>query len=421
MAGYIEDRWWTKRPDPETGKKRKTALYGKGKRYKVTGVPGVRARSFDAKADAVRWKAKAENESQQGEFVDPRLGRITLTDYIEEHWWPARHDDPATRRTIRSRLIHIESILGSTQVGTIKAQHLRLFLKELQNRVGPTTTHSVWGYLSAVLQAAVDDERIRKNPCKSKTITLPTVPEQKVRPWQRSQVRTVRAALPDRFQAMVDVGVGVGLRQGEVLGLAEDDIDMENEVIHVRRQLKKIGSKLVFAPPKRGKTRTVPAPPHLLDQVRGHMESFPPKKITLPWGNPDEPQSEKEAKERAPQTVALVFTTVRGCAIRRDSWNQWSWKPALAAAGVIPEPDMVSQGTQGRIVPRYSEAREDGFHVLRHTFASVQLHARETVVAVAKWLGHSDPSITLRVYTHMMPEADGRGRRAMQDWFEDDS
>ncbi|MEU6960321.1 hypothetical protein [Streptomyces chrestomyceticus] len=40
MAGYIEDRWWTERPDPETGKKRKTALYGKDKRYKVTGHSG---------------------------------------------------------------------------------------------------------------------------------------------------------------------------------------------------------------------------------------------------------------------------------------------------------------------------------------------------------------------------------------------
>jgi integrase len=39
-------------------------------------------------------------------------------------------------------------------------------------------------------------------------------------------------------------------------------------------------------------------------------------------------------------------------------------------------------------------------------------------VAVSKWLGHADPSITLRIYAHMMPEADGRGRSAMQSWFE---
>ncbi|MFK8850420.1 hypothetical protein [Streptomyces sp. Ac-502] len=215
MAGYIEDRWWTKRPDPETGKKRKTALYGKGKRYKVTGIPGVRARSFDAIADAKRWKAKAEHETSQGEFLDPRLGRITLTEYIEDHWLPARHDDPATRRTILGRLKHIEAHLGATEIGAIKAQQLRLFLKELQSRIGPNTTLGVWGYLSAILQAAVDDERIRKNPCKTKSITLPTLPDREVQPWTREQVRAVCSALPERFRTMVDVGVGAGLRQGK--------------------------------------------------------------------------------------------------------------------------------------------------------------------------------------------------------------
>lgn len=421
MAGYIEDRWWTKRPDPETGKKRKTALHGKGKRYKVTGIPGVRARSFDAKADAVRWKAKAENESQQGEFLDPRLGRITLAEYIEEHWQPARADDPATRDTIKGRLTHIDALLGPSPLNAIKVPQLRLFLKELQTRVGPSTTHEVWGYLSAVLQAAVDDERIRKNPCKTKTLQLPRIPERKVQPWQRDRILAVRSALPERFQAMVDVGVGIGLRQGEVFGLAEDDIDAAREVIHVRRQVKKVGAKLVFALPKGGKTRSVPAPPHLLHRLKAHMEAYSPQKVTLPWGNPAEPANEKEAKERAPQTFALVFTSTRGLAVRRDSWDTRSWKPALAAAGVIPPPERARQGVRRRAVLKYAESREDGFHVLRHTFASVQLHARETIVAVSAWLGHANPSITLRVYAHMMPEADGRGRLAMQRWFEGES
>jgi integrase len=48
------------------------------------------------------------------------------------------------------------------------------------------------------------------------------------------------------------------------------------------------------------------------------------------------------------------------------------------------------------------------------------LDARESVVAVSKWLGHSDPSITLKIYAHMMPEADGRGRAAMDAWFAGD-
>ncbi|MEU6960320.1 tyrosine-type recombinase/integrase [Streptomyces chrestomyceticus] len=299
-----------------------------------------------------------------------------------------------------------------------QGQQLRLFLKELQTRVGPSTTHEIWGYLSAILQAAVDDERIRKNPCKTKSIQLPKIPERVVQPWSRDRIAAARSALPERFRVMVDVGVGVGLRKGEMFGLAEDDIDTANELIHVRRQVKKIGAKLVFALPKGGKVRSVPAPPYLLQQLKTHMEAHPLKKVTLPWSDPAEPENEKEARERAPQTFALGFSSARGLAVRRDSFDTRSWKPALAAAGVIPAPERVRQGARGRAVLKYEAAPADGFHVLRHTFASVQLHARETIVAVSKWLGHADPSITLRVYAHMMPEADSGGRTAMQAWFE---
>ncbi|WP_437014827.1 hypothetical protein [Streptomyces sp. enrichment culture] len=41
LAGYIEDRWIKKKKDPVTGRREKTARYGKGKRYKVAGIPGV--------------------------------------------------------------------------------------------------------------------------------------------------------------------------------------------------------------------------------------------------------------------------------------------------------------------------------------------------------------------------------------------
>lgn len=52
MAGYIEDRWIKKKKDPITGQRGKTARYGKGQRYRVAGIPGVRDRSFVTLEDA---------------------------------------------------------------------------------------------------------------------------------------------------------------------------------------------------------------------------------------------------------------------------------------------------------------------------------------------------------------------------------
>ena len=104
MPGYIEDRWMTKKPDPATGKKRRTSRWGKGKRYRVAGIPGVKDRSFEkleGPEGAKAWLAKAQHESTSGEFVDPRRGQILLRDYIEDDWWPRRdYDNPSTEATV---------------------------------------------------------------------------------------------------------------------------------------------------------------------------------------------------------------------------------------------------------------------------------------------------------------------------------
>ncbi|MFF4403693.1 tyrosine-type recombinase/integrase [Streptomyces sp. NPDC001404] len=425
MPGYIEDRWWTKRPDPTTGKKRKTALYGKGKRYKVTGIAGVRARSFEKVADAERWKAKAQAQSLAGEFTDPRDGNLLLKTYVEDTWWPSLSADPSTLETTH-RLVwkHVLPHLGHLPLRNITVATLRTWLKTLEPNLGAGTTIAAWSYFSNILEYAVDDGKIPKNPCKAKTVSPPAPPEYKARAWSRERVAAVRGALHERFRIMADLGAGAGLRQGEVLGLSVDDIDEEAGLLHIRRQVKKIGSKLVFALPKGGKTRTVPLPIHLARRLKAHLQQFPAQAVTLPWGDPRPPKTDRETKDRAPQTHRLVVTTVQGCAIRRDQWNMRYWKPALVAAGVIApgkvvvRPNPERPGGGGLKVIQFEESREHGFHSLRHTFASVQLHARESVVAVSKWMGHADPSITLRIYAHFIPEANNRGRQVMDAWFE---
>jgi integrase len=187
------------------------------------------------------------------------------------------------------------------------------------------------------------------------------------------------------------------------------------------RQVRSVGGKLVFSLPKGNKTRTVPIPGHLGARIKEHVAAFPPKAVTLPWKDPRPPQTKVEAKERAPQTHRLLVTNRNDSAVRANMWNEHYWKRALAAAGIIPEAKMVPRKTGRGSRPVYEAAHEFGFHCLRHTFASVQLDARENPVAVSKWLGHADAAITLRVYGHFLPDADGRGRQAMDAWFASDS
>ena len=421
MAGYVEDRWYKK--DAKGNRTIKTDRHGQGMRYKVAGIPGVRARSFPdrQKKAADAWLAKAIAESNKGEFIDPRDGNILLRDYVDKHWWPGRAGDPLTLQTV-SRVVRNQILpyLGGTSLRLIKPETLRAWLKEMEGAIAAGTLVIAWGHLNNILDCAVDDERIPKNPCRAKTVKAPSRPEGKARAWNRARVQAVQDALPDVYRIFVDIGVGVGLRQGEAFGLSADDIDLEGRVIHVRRQIRSIGSKLVYSLPKGNKTRTVPMPDHLADRLVAHMAAHPPHAVTLPWKDPRPPTTKVEAKERAPQTHRLLVVNRNGAPVRANMWNEAHWKRALAAAGVIPEPKKVRRkdGRHFRLV--YGAANEHGYHCLRHTFASVQLDSRENPVAVSKWLGHSDAAITLRVYGHFLPEADGRGRRAMDAWLSQD-
>jgi integrase len=194
------------------------------------------------------------------------------------------------------------------------------------------------------------------------------------------------------------LGLGCGLRQGEVFGLSPEDIDYGRGVLRVRRQVQAIKGRLYFTLPKGKKTRVVDMPPMVAEELKRHIEAFPPGEVELPWGKPEAAQRRK---------YSLLLTTRYGNAIAVNTWNTYTWKPALAKAGVI------QPRAEGAKQWQWEAAPQDGFHVLRHTFASIMLEAGESVVTVARWLGHSSPAITLGYYAHFMPEAGSKGRTAI--------
>ncbi|CBG72044.1 putative traSA:integrase fusion protein (fragment) [Streptomyces scabiei 87.22] len=57
-------------------------------------------------------------------------------------------------------------------------------------------------------------------------------------------------------------------------------------------------------------------------------------------------------------------------------------------------------------------------HALRHFYASVLLDAGENIKALAEYLGHSDPGLTLRVYAHPTPSSQKRTRKAVAAVFD---
>ncbi|MFJ7422150.1 tyrosine-type recombinase/integrase [Streptomyces uncialis] len=263
MSGYIEDRWIKKKKDPATGRREKTTRYRKGKRYGVAGVTGVRDRSFDTLEDAKSWLRRSATDEERGEFVDPRDGSITLADYIKTHWAPGRGGAPKTQQNQERRArLHIVPHLGEVPLKNITAADLRTYTATLEETVSSVDyQRGILSELSSILEAAVDDKRLARNPMHAKSVRWPKAPREPREAWRLMTALRVREAISPRNRIAVVLGLGCGLRQGEVFGLSHADVDYEKGVLHVRRQVQSISGKLYFTLPKGAKTRTVDMPP----------------------------------------------------------------------------------------------------------------------------------------------------------------
>jgi integrase len=383
---HIEDRWYR----IQEGNRVPTPLCGRGLRYRVryTDPDGrERSKSFPDrdKRAAEAFLVTAEADKLRGSYIDPQAGRISLRRYATE-WLASQTFDESTREATESRLrVHVYPYLGDRGLSSIRPSHVQAWDRALQQQgLAPTYRRVVFANLSAIFSAAVDDERIAKNPCRAASVKPPRLVSRKVTPWPAEQVLELHRALPARYRIAATIAAGCGLRQGEVFGLAVDDVEFLGRILHVVRQIKLVRGKLIFALPKGRKTRDIPLPETVATELAAHITAFPPLEISLPWETPD----------ARPTTARLLLYSRERKALDRHHFNAYVWKTALAAAGI-------------------ERSRVNGMHALRHFYASVLLDAGESIKALSEYLGHSDPGFTLRTYTHLLPTSEQRTRQAV--------
>ena len=142
----------------------------------------------------------------------------------------------------------------------LRPTQMSAWRRRLADDLAPRYVRVIFANLSLVLSAAVDDERIARNPCQAASVRLPRAADPRLVPWHTDLVQAVAAALPSRCRVLVAVGAGCGLRQGEIFGLAVEDVDFLRGVVHVRRQVKIVGGRQVYAPPKDARSGTCRCP-----------------------------------------------------------------------------------------------------------------------------------------------------------------
>jgi integrase len=322
----------------------------------------------------------------RGHYIDPDAGKVCFDDYAAQ-WLAAQTFEEGTVEMVELRFrLHVMPHLGSRNLSDVQPSTIQGWLRTLTGLSG-NYQKVIYANVSSVFTAAVDDGLIPKNPCNAPSVRRPKSDPRKLRPWVRDQALAVRDQLPDRFKLVIDLGAGLGLRQGEIFGLSLDDIDLNTGKIEIRRQVKLLGSnRQLFGLPKGRKIRTVPLPDRVLELINDHVTRYPPRRVTLPWDKSD----------GAERTFELILFSRESGALNRNYFNSKIWRPALVAAGVEPK-------------------RENGCHALRHFYASTLLDAGESILALSEYLGHADPGFTLRTYTHLMPSSTERTKAAIDE------
>jgi integrase len=334
-----------------------------------------RSKTFDRKEDARRHLTSVEHTKLAGSYVDPAAGRQPFRDYAER-WRAVQVHRSGTASQVETNLRrHVYPRLGDRPLAAITPSEIQAVVKAMaagegaQRPLAASTVEIVYTWLSTIFKAAVNDKVIPASPCRG--IRLPEVHETQNQPLPVDTVEKLIGAVGDRYRALIVVGAGTGMRISEALGLTNDRIDWIRRTVTVDRQLAGVRpyGTPVFGPvkDKKNRPRTIPLPQTVVDELAAHVARF----------------------GLGPE--GLIFTSARGGAIRRSLFSDM-W---IAAAGPLGVP------------------LGDGYHQLRHFYASLLIRAGESVKVVQARLGHTSAQMTLDIYSHLLPEDEDRTRAAV--------
>jgi len=408
----VKDLWFaeSKGPDGQRARRKTTRHPDNGgskdsKRWLAVWLdPSGREKSkaFPVKERARQFARRMEEDAARGEYIAPDAGTVQFTVYAKR-WIGSRVGvDPASLIRYETILrLHVEPAFGGRKVGSIRPSEVQEFLTELAGRFGASTVKGALLVLQGVFDLAVADEKVKRNPAKHDIVRPPAHTEERIIAWSDETVFAIIAGHPEHLRPIPVLGAGCGLRFGEAVGLALEDIDFGGQRVHIRRQVKKLGKGFVFAMPKSDKERTVPLPGWVQAYLERHVSEYKPRPYTLPW----------ERLTGEPRTVSLLFRwSTDNKHVRQRNYDELIWKPIIAELGVIPEPTRDRRGRK-----RYATTRREGTHQLRHWYASVALAGGVNVRELAEYLGHHDPGFTLKIYSHMLPDSHERARNAIDE------
>ncbi|MFJ4984376.1 tyrosine-type recombinase/integrase [Streptomyces sp. NPDC088732] len=331
---------------------------------------GTRARKFAygktwAECDAKRRELLDKVDS--GIPVPTRSAKLAewLPYWLENIVKPRRKLSTYDKYEAHARL-YLVPRLGSKRLESLSVTDVRRFLNGLEcDTTGPTAKES-HRVLRTALSAACREELVARNV--AALVEPPRPRARELSPWTLDETLTfLAAARKDPLYAAFVLAIAMGLRRGEVIGLRWTDVDLDKRVLYVRQQTQRRRGVLYDDDPKGRRRRAVPMPALCIAPLR--------------WHRMRQTATQQRAGEMWQDNGGYVFTTRTGRPIEpRNLYRSFT---------------RVAETAQLRVIR---------LHDARHGCATLLTAAGVAPRVVMEILGHSQISITMDVYTHVVQD-----------------
>jgi integrase len=318
------------------------------------------SQTFTLKRDAETFLRRALVDSERA-GVDISARDETVGSLIKA-WWPSveRSVKPRTADRYREHMRTIERHpLSREPLQRVDYAAAQAFVDDLALRYAPKTVAGIYGVLALVLKDAAKRGKV------TRAIPKPVMPRPKraalVIPT-RDEVNQLAEASDARLHVGIELAGYCGLRQGELLAVARNDVDLAKATIFIHQSRNKTSGAIEST--KTDSARVVHLPQRVHQNLAKHLDEY---------------------------NGTLLFP------ITASVFDK-SWRIARSSVNLT--------GVR--------------FHDLRHAAASIMIHAGWNINQVAKQLGHANPTMTLNVYAHLWPDSFDDAMRKMDEYLAHD-
>ena len=351
-------------------------------RYTVRTINGPKRKIVygRTRAEASAKLAKAMADRDGGLIFD--AGSLRVGDYLDR-WLSNSVKDTVRERTYERYeeilRLHVKPALGRLKLKALTPAHVQDFYRDrLDSGFSPATVQKIHVILHKALSQAVSWSLVPRNA--GEAVRAPRPAPKEMRPLSPDEAhRLLKTVRGDRLEALYVLAIHTGMRQGELLGLKWENVDLAANAIRVRHTLLRTKGRVILGEPKTKKSRRTV---HLTGAASRALEEHLERQLKV-----------MERLGDLYRDQGLVFTTEVGTPINPSNLRKRSFAPLLQKASL----------------PRLR------FHDLRHTCATLLLSKNIHLKYVQELLGHATVSITLDTYSHVLPGMGNQVADAMED------